>query len=189
MMTHRNDNINNYLFIAFFIHSMFLLFAFTTKLFVNDITTVGETGMTIQMIVLEKSEEVFEKSLASQQETVESDDAEKDQQVLMDNRKAGDKTNYTYDTYYGRVRQIIDSNKSYPTLAKQRRQEGSPKVTFTILKNGVITNVSVESSGYRLLDREALRMIRKSSPFPKIPDSMGKNKIDLTVPINFTLSY
>ena len=143
MMTHRNDNINNYLFIAFFIHSMFLLFAFTTKLFVNDITTVGETGMTIQMIVLEKSEEVFEKSLASQQETVESDDAEKDQQVLMDNRKAGDKTNYTYDTYYGRVRQIIDSNKSYPTLAKQRRQEGSPKVSFTILKNGVNTNVSV----------------------------------------------
>ena len=74
---------------------MFLLFAFTTKLFVNDITTVGETGMTIQMIVLEKSEEVFEKSLASQQETVESDDAEKDQQVLMDNRKAGDESNFT----------------------------------------------------------------------------------------------
>ena len=69
----------------------------------------------------------------------------------------------------------------------QRRQEGTPIVEFTILKNGDVTNLNVISSGYRLLDREAQKIVLKSSPFPRIPDSVGKNIIDLRIPINFNL--
>ena len=98
------------------------------------------------------------------------------------------KSENIYDTYYGRVRQIIDANKSYPLLARQRKQEGSPKVSFTILKNGIVEKLSVDSSGYRILDREARRIIMISSPFPEIPDSMNKDSIDLTIPINFKLN-
>ena len=107
---------------------------------------------------------------------------------MIDNRAVGDKSKNIYDTYYGRVRQIIDANKSYPLLARQRKQEGSPKVSFTILKNGIVEKLSVDSSGYRILDREARRIIMISSPFPEIPDSMNKDSIDLTIPINFKLN-
>ena len=69
----------------------------------------------------------------------------------------------------------------------QRRQEGTPVVEFTILKNGEVTNLSVSSSGYRLLDREAQKIVLKYSPLPPIPDSLGKSSIDLRVPINFNL--
>ena len=117
-----------------------------------------------------------------------TEDSEKEQQVLIDNRAVGDKSENIYDTYYGRVRQIIDGNKSYPLLARQRKQEGSPKVSFTILKNGIVEKLSVDSSGYRILDREARRIIMISSPFPEIPDSMNKDSIDLTIPINFKLN-
>ena len=60
-------------------------------------------------------------------------------------------------------------------------------VEFTILKNGVVTNLTVTSSGFRLLDREDQKIVLKSSPFPPIPDSIGKKSIDLRIPINFNL--
>ena len=69
----------------------------------------------------------------------------------------------------------------------QRRQEGTPVVEFTILKNGTITNLTVSSSGFRLVDREAHKIVLKSSPLPPIPDSIGKKSIDLRIPINFNL--
>ena len=71
----------------------------------------------------------------------------------------GDISKNAYQSYYGQIRKIIDSNKKYPLLARQRREEGSPRITFTILKSGLVENVSVMTSGYRSLDREARRMI------------------------------
>ena len=110
-----------------------------------------------------------------------------EEQAIFDNRLQGDKTNKIYQSYYGVVRSMLDSNKKYPLLSLQRRQEGTPIVEFTILKNGEITNLKVNTSGYRLLDREAQKIVLKSAPFPPIPKSLGKRSIDLRVPINFSL--
>ena len=183
----RSDNINKYIVLALLLHSLFLVTFSITKS-VNDITTIGETGMAIQMMILETSDEVYEKSIAAEEIRNKTNDSEEEQQVLLDNRKVGEESLNTYDTYYGRIRQIIDSNKSYPLLARQRKIEGSPKVQFTILKNGIVEKISVISSGHRILDREERRIIMISSPFPEIPPSMNKNYIDLTIPINFKLN-
>ena len=180
------SKLNKYLLIAFVIH-LFFLFTLTSPKTVNDITTIGETGMTIQMMVLKKSDEVFDKSLASKEIRNKTEDSEKDQELLMDNRKVGEKSPYTYDTYYGKIRQIIDANKKYPLLSRQRKEEGTPTITFTIQKNGIVTNISIKSSGHRSLDREARRMIMISSPFPKVPDSINKESLSLSIPINFRL--
>lgn len=182
-----SSKLNKYLLIAFVIHFIFL-FSFSMPKTVNDITTIGETGMTIQMIVLNKSDEIYEKSLASEEIRNKTEDSEKDQEMLMDNREVGEKSEYTYDTYYGKVRQIIDANKKYPLLSRQRNEQGTPIISFTILKNGIVTNLSIKSSGYRSLDREARRMIMMSSPFPEIPDTIDKKSITLTIPINFRLN-
>ena len=187
MRMNKSDNINKYIILALIVHSMFLV-SFTINRSVSDITKIGETGMTIQMMILETSDEIYEKNFSSEELRNKTEDSEKEQQVLIDNRAVGDKSKNIYDTYYGRVRQIIDANKSYPLLARQRKQEGSPKVSFTILKNGIVEKLSVDSSGYRILDREARRIIMISSPFPEIPDSMNKDSIDLTIPINFKLN-
>ena len=183
----RSDNINKYIVLALLLHSLFLVTFSITKS-VNDITTIGETGMAIQMMILETSDEVYEKSIAAEEIRNKTNDSEEEQQVLLDNRKVGEESLNTYDTYYGRIRQIIDSNKRYPLLARQRKIEGSPKVQFTILKNSIVEKISVISSGHRILDREARRIIMISSPFPEIPPSMNKNYIDLTIPINFKLN-
>ena len=47
------SKLNKYLVIAFVMH-LFFLFTLTSPQTVDDITTIGETGMTIQMMVLNR---------------------------------------------------------------------------------------------------------------------------------------
>ena len=176
----------NYFILAFVLHLMVLV-SLTTVHFTSDVTRTGETGMELQILIMKKEVNPVEETNIA--ESIEKKIEEKvdEQQIMLDDRKAGDKTQQTFDTWHGRVRQIIDSNKSYPLLSRQRKEEGTVVVKFTILKNGSVENLTLRSSGYRGLDREARRMIMTSEPFPKIPSSANKESITLTVPINFSL--
>jgi TonB family protein len=155
----------------------------------QDISQIGEQGMQIQMVLIQdKVDDIQEDESILSKEKEILKEIEQEQQAIFDNRLQGDKAQKIYQSYYGVIRNILDSNKKYPLLSLQRRQEGTPVVEFTILKNGAVTNLTVSSSsGYRLLDREAQKIVLKSSPFPPIPDSIGKNTIDLRIPINFNL--
>jgi protein TonB len=144
--------------------------------------------MQIQMVLIKDTLDDVQddqSELSKEKETIKN--KEQVQQAVFDNRLQGDKAEKIYQSYYGVIRNILDSNKKYPLLSLQRRQEGTPIVEFTILKNGEVTNLNLVSSGYRLLDREAQKIVIKSSPFPPIPESVGKNSIDLRIPINFSL--
>ena len=181
-----DDKLQHYYALAFALHLFFIVtFKITASL--QDVSSIGESGMDIQMIVIEKSDAEYESKSISENTQETTDKNEKDQEVILDDRQTGDISDRTYDTYFAKIRRIIDSNKRYPMIARQRQQEGSPKVTFTILKNGNIKDFTIRSSGHRLLDREARRMIMISVPFPKIPESLKQTSIKLTIPINFSL--
>lgn len=183
----REDRLQTYYVLAFAIHLIFII-NFRINDSMQDISAIGESGMNIQMIVLEKSDTDYKAKSISEKTQDTSEKNEKDQEIILDDRKTGDVSKQTYDTYFARIRSIIDSNKRYPVVSRQRGQEGSPKVTFTILRNGIVKDLSIVSSGHRLLDREARRMILVSSPFPEFPASMKDKSIKLSIPINFTLN-
>ena len=183
----QTDQLNKYILISILIHSVFLL-SFKNTYIQQDISQIGEHGMQIQMVLIKDTLDDVQddqSELSKEKETIK--DKEQEQQAVFDNRLQGDKAEKIYQSYYGVIRNILDSNKKYPLLSLQRRQEGTPIVEFTILKNGEVTNLNLVSSGYRLLDREAQKIVIKSSPFPPIPESVGKNSIDLMIPINFSL--
>ena len=170
----QTDQLNKYIFISLVIHVLFFISIKTTYT-QQDISQIGEQGMQIQMVLIQdKTDDIQEESLLSEEKEILKG-IEQEQQAIFDNRIQGDKAEKIYQSYYGVIRNILDSNKKYPLLSLQRRQEGTPVVEFTILQNGEVTNLSVLSSGYRLLDREAQKIVLKSSPFPPIPDTIGKN--------------
>ena len=183
----QTDHLNKYIFISLVIHMLFFI-SFKSTYMKQDISQIGEQGMQIQMVLIQdKTEDIQEdKSILSEEKKILKE-IEQEQQAIFDNRIQGDKAEKIYQSYYGVIRNILDSNKKYPLLSLQRRQEGTPVVEFTILQNGTVSNLTVSSSGYRLLDREAQKIVLKSSPFPPIPDSIGKKSIDLRIPINFNL--
>ena len=183
----QTDNLNKYIGISLVIHAFFLM-TITTSNIQRDISQIGEQGMQIQMVLIrDQNDDVQDDDSLSTSEKKIIKREEKQEQAVVDNRTQGDRTNKIYQSYYGIVRSMLDSNKKYPLLSLQRRQEGTPVVEFTILKSGQVIDLHVNSSGYRLLDREAQKIVLKSAPFPPIPDSLGKQRINLRVPINFNL--
>ena len=183
----QTDRLNKYILISLVIHMLFFI-SFKSTFMKQDISQIVEQGMQIQMVLIQdKTDDIQEEESVLSEEKEILKEIEQEQQAIFDNRIQGDKAEKIYQSYYGVIRNILDSNKKYPLLSLQRRQEGTPVVEFTILQNGTVTNLTVSSSGYRLLDREAQKIVLKSSPFPPIPDSIGKKSIDLRIPINFNL--
>lgn len=183
----QTDNLNKYVIVSLVIHAFFLTSLSITNN-QKDISQIGEQGMQIQMVLIrDQQDDVQDEESINSSEKKMIKSEEKEEQAIVDNRLQGDRTNKIYQSYYGVVRSMLDSNKKYPLLSLQRRQEGTPIVEFTILQNGDVINIDITSSGFRLLDREAQKIVLKSAPFPPIPKSLGKNRIDLRVPINFSL--
>ena len=183
----QTDNLNKYVLVSLVIHAFFLMSLSITNN-QKDISQIGEQGMQIQMVLIrDQQDDVQDEESINSSEKKMIRSEEKEEQAIVDNRLQGDRTNKIYQSYYGVVRSMLDSNKKYPLLSLQRRQEGTPIVEITILQNGDVINIDITSSGFRLLDREAQKIVLKSAPFPPIPKSLGKNRIDLRVPINFSL--
>ena len=106
----KEDKLQTYYVLAFAIHLVFIV-NLTISNSLQDISAIGEAGMNIQMIVLEKSDQEYEVKGISEQTQDTSEKNKKEQEVILDDRKTGDVAKNTYDTYFARVRAIIDSNK------------------------------------------------------------------------------
>lgn len=90
--------------------------------------------------------------------------------------------------YYGRLATWLARHKRYPLQARRLGQEGTVKVTFTVSRSGrVIAKRVSQSSGHSLLDREAQAMLERASPLPRIPASLGRDSLTISLPVAFAL--
>lgn len=88
---------------------------------------------------------------------------------------------------YGRlVRSLIEAEKRYPLRARRSGQEGVVTIVVRIGPDGRLLAAPriAESSGVASLDREALGMARRASPFPASP---AWNGLEIAVPVRFSL--
>lgn len=96
----------------------------------------------------------------------------------------GKGTKKLLDAYVSKVQFLLERNKKYPSRAD--RKSGVVELNFTILKDGaVIGEKIVSSSGYEAFDLEALSLIKRVSPFAPIPTELGRERINLTLPVMF----
>lgn len=82
----------------------------------------------------------------------------------------------------------LEQYKRYPSEAQSRGVEGIVMLNFSVDRNGrVLTHDIVRSSGHPELDKEVVSMIERAQPLPPFPPSMPEDKLNLTVPIRFSL--
>lgn len=82
----------------------------------------------------------------------------------------------------------LEQYKRYPSTAQERGEEGIVLLGFSVDRNGyVLQHHIVRSSGHTALDDEVMAMIERAQPLPPFPTSMTEDKLDLTVPIRFSL--
>jgi protein TonB len=82
---------------------------------------------------------------------------------------------YRFAKYVDDWRQRIErvGNLNYPDEARQKKIYGSLQITVAIKANGDIENVEINrSSGYKVLDQAALRIVRLASPFEPFPPNI-----------------
>lgn len=76
-------------------------------------------------------------------------------------------------------------NLNYPDAARRRRLHGDVVLSVTIAAGGQVRDVSVyTSSGYRVLDDAAIRIVHLAAPFPAIPsekDAQGHRITELVI--------
>ncbi|MFO7715273.1 energy transducer TonB [Desulfosarcina sp.] len=91
-------------------------------------------------------------------------------------------------TYFDIIRSRINSHKSYPLSARQRKEEGAVTVRFTLSADGWVASADViEGTSSVALRQAALEAVRQAAPFPVIPASMAKREITIRLTIHFEL--
>jgi protein TonB len=76
--------------------------------------------------------------------------------------------------YLGRLKQRIQSEWTYPEDAQRVGMGGELALVFTINSAGTLTYIQlIESSGFPILDNEALRAVKAAAPFDPFPPQLG----------------
>jgi periplasmic protein TonB len=85
---------------------------------------------------------------------------------------------YRFAQYVDNWRQKVEriGNLNYPAEARARRIYGSLLLTVAIKADGEVESVEVErSSGHKILDQAAVRIVRLAAPFDRFPDSIRRD--------------
>ena len=90
-----------------------------------------------------------------------------------------------YGSLLGRA---IAKQKSYPKIAQMRGWQGDVLLDLKLDGSGNVLSAKVkEGSGFEVLDKQALEMVRKASPFPAPPQALRNRSFNITVPVSFKL--
>lgn len=104
------------------------------------------------------------------------------QDASQGNSKRKVKGNASTSNYKGLVQRKLERAKRRVRVAAK----GTAVVSFTIAANGSVVNLRVrKSSGKPAIDKGALEIVRRASPFPAIPPDTGLKSYPVSVPMTF----
>jgi len=125
--------------------------------------------------VEEQVEEITEVELGEKEVEVVNEISEEEYQEQM--RALFLKTHFQY------IRDNIQHSVVYPRIARKRGWQGKVVIKFVVWEDGHVSDVEiVESSGYSVLDKNAVKSVKTAAPFPKPPI-----RTELIIPIRFGL--
>jgi protein TonB len=82
------------------------------------------------------------------------------------------------------IKENVQSKITYPRIARKMGWQGRVLISFVICKDGSVKDIRiVESSGFKALDNNAVKVIREVAPFPMPPVSA-----ELIIPVIYKLS-
>jgi protein TonB len=92
-------------------------------------------------------------------------------------------------SFMRRFRTNIYNVWNYPGSAVQRRQQGTCLLRITIDRRGNISNVELlESSGYRVLDDEAITAVREGATYGPLPRAYPHEELKIMAFFDYRLS-
>jgi periplasmic protein TonB len=82
----------------------------------------------------------------------------------------------------------LERYKRYPRVAQEQHQQGVVYLRFAIDRRGKVLSSQINrSSGFELLDDEVLELVQRAQPLPSPPSEVAGDRIELLVPVSFSL--
>lgn len=114
--------------------------------------------------------------------------ADTPQETKTVNAPSPEKVTAATNDYSSLLAAAIAKYKQYPKIAQMRGWQGLIIIELQLNpQGGVIYSQIKKSSGYDVLDQEALEMIKRASPFPQPPETLRSKNFTVLVPISFKL--
>jgi periplasmic protein TonB len=77
-------------------------------------------------------------------------------------------------------------NENYPEEARRKKIYGAMRMAVTMERDGEVTGVEIlQSSGQRVLDQAAVRIVRLAAPFEPFPSVISEDRIEIIRTWNF----
>jgi protein TonB len=105
-----------------------------------------------------------------------------------DNSVTLDTDEFKFMSYNRWLKVKVESVLQYPELAAISGYQGTLYILFDIMKDGSLGRLEIlKSSGYKILDDEALRAIRASAPFQPLPNEWKLDRYSIRAAVLFYL--
>ena len=90
--------------------------------------------------------------------------------------------------YYAAVQAWLERHKRYPRRSRLRGEEGRIVLRIEVTRAGRVADFAIEQgSGHARLDEAAGRMVERAQPLPRMPSGMRGDRVELLVPVEFSL--
>jgi len=100
-----------------------------------------------------------------------------------------DTTDKRYVSYARVLKEALMAQWKYPEAAKENLMEGQAHLVFTLSRDGTLLDLKLTtSSGYTILDEEAIRTVRAAAPFPAFPGSVTVARLHIRANFDYRLS-
>jgi len=113
----------------------------------------------------------------------------------MPQKKPGDDSvtldtdEFKFISYNRWLKYKVESVLKYPELAAISGLQGTLYIQFDIMKDGSLEKLElIKSSGYKILDDEALRSIRATAPFQPLPNGWNMDRYTIRAAVLFYLN-
>ena len=95
-----------------------------------------------------------------------------------------------YTDYLSRLKRRIQAEWGYPEEARRVGMGGELQMLFTLNRTGTLVNIRLlESSGFPVLDNEAMRAVKAAAPFDPFPPRMGEEAFNILGTFHYSFSY
>ena len=139
---------------------------------------------------IQPEENVKKEKMKTERQTLEKEKSNVENGNVVEksvSKGEAEKGKTVVSTYISLIIQEIERKKFYPPLARRLGIEGKVVVRIVVDREGKLKEVSVaKSSGNKILDRAALKLIKKCD-FPPLPPEYQKETFDVEIPIRYEL--
>jgi protein TonB len=91
---------------------------------------------------------------------------------------------------YGReLAGAVAAHRRYPRMALLRQWQGTVMLQLAFAGDGRLSAVRVlSSSGYEILDKQAVDMVRDTTPLPQLPSALAGRPLAVDIPVVFRIT-